>query len=112
MQRTLLRLGVPRNHHHPKIVLTHSTYLPGLTKFLNLLAADPAVSKLIPARINTVSASADKFDFRLTTNTPTGVKALARLNRSVQEVFVITKDRVAVQFATDKIISLHSRKLK
>ena len=105
--------GVPKNAlKNKKIVLTHSTYLPGLIKFMGHLAKLDAVKKLIPGRINTVSASRDRFEFRVTTETQTGVKALARLNRSVQEVFVITEDRTAVEEEAQLIIDKHWRKLK
>ena len=95
-----------------KIVYTHSTYLPGLIKFLTHLSKLDVVKKIIPGRINTVSASKDRFDFRITTETTTGVKALARLNRSVQEVFVITDNRQAVEEEAKLIIAKHWKKLK
>ena len=115
MIRTAARFGagVPRNtFKNKKIVYTHSTYLPGLIKFLGHLSKLDAVKRLIPGRINTVSASRDHFEFRITTETTTGVKALARLNRSVQEVFVITDDRTAVENEAKLIIDKHWKKKK
>ena len=115
MIRTAARFGagVPRNiFKNKKIVYTHSTYLPGLIKFLGHLSKSDAVKRLIPGRINTVSASRDSFEFRITTETTTGVKALARLNRSVQEVFVITDDRTAVEDEAKLIIDKHWKKKK
>jgi hypothetical protein len=105
--------GVPKSAlKNKKIVYTHSTYLPGLITFLGHLSKLDAVKKLIPGRINKVSASRDRFDFSITTETRTGVKALARLNRSVQEVFVITKDRQAVEEEAQLIIEKYWKKLK
>jgi len=112
--------GVPRYHqHNKKIVYTHSTYLPGLIKFMGHLSKLDAVKKLIPGRINKVKKNCNIFDFRVTTETSTGVKALARLNRSVQEVFItfdsserVGGDRQAVEDESKIIIDKYWKKLK
>ena len=78
-----------------------------------------AVKKLIPGRINKVKKCCDKFEFRVTTETSTGVKALARLNRSVQEVFItfdssvhVEGERQAVEDESKLIIDKYWKKLK
>ncbi len=76
------------------------------------LSSSPHIKKLIPGRLSSVTASCDKFEFRLTVQTSTGWKALARNNSNVQEVFVIADDKEAVEGEIKRVIDKWGRKFK
>lgn len=73
-----------------RIVLNHSTHVPGLLDALECFASDPNIKTLVPARLATVGKSnAEHLTVRVTTPTAQGWKLLARKGTQVQEVFAV-----------------------
>ncbi|ASJ10555.1 hypothetical protein A3L12_04205 [Thermococcus sp. P6] len=78
--------GVKREHH----------FLNGLEKKLEEIAAIPGVKKVIPGRI--YASDSRGFEIKVTRETKTGLKLVAKSDGSVQEVFLVVdrKDRKEV----------------
>ncbi len=82
--------GVKREHH----------FLKGLEKPLEEIAAVPGgVKKVIPGGRIYASDSRGGFEIKVTRETKTGLKLVAKSNGSVQEVFLVVdrKDRERVR---------------
>ena len=73
-----------------RVVLTHSTHIPGLVALLKKLAEHPQVSTLTPAVIGRARSNAPQFRLRVSVPISGGFKLIARKGKSVQEVFAIT----------------------
>jgi len=78
-----------------RLVLTHSTFLPGLLRLLKKLADSPKIATITPARIYHVPAKhCGPLELRLTSSISDdksklrSQKVLARTESSVQEVFL------------------------
>ena len=90
-----------------RVVVTHSTYIPGLLKVLRKLAAVEGVTTCTPAVIRHGGANAETFQLRITRPLPggSGFKAVARKGRSNQEVFITTQlDQAMLQNAVRQIL--------
>lgn len=74
-----------------RVVLTHSTHIPGLIPVLEKLAATPQVSTLTPAVIRQARSHAPKFRLKVSVPIRGGYKLIARKAKTVQEVFAITE---------------------
>ncbi|WP_297549470.1 DUF2103 domain-containing protein [Thermococcus sp.] len=79
--------GVKREHH----------FLKGLEKPLEEIAQIPGVKKVIPGRI--YASDSRGFEIKVTRETQTGLKLVAKSDGSVQEVFLVVdkKDRAWVK---------------
>lgn len=73
-----------------RVVITHSTYLPGLITLLEELATYPNIQTITPAVISRVKSNAPKFRMKVSVPITGGHKLIARHRKSAQEVFVIT----------------------
>ncbi|RME78576.1 MAG: hypothetical protein D6784_02245 [Chloroflexi bacterium] len=73
-----------------RIVLNHSTHLPGLLPLLARLAEEPGIKTITPGRIAPVKGRPTPLRVRVTTPIIGGYKLQARAQGSVQEVFVVT----------------------
>ncbi|MEO1403104.1 MAG: DUF2103 domain-containing protein [Cyanobacteria bacterium J06635_1] len=73
-----------------RVVLTHSTHIPGLISVLDKLAALPQVSTLTPAVIRQSRSHAPQFRLKVSVPIRGGYKLIARKGKTVQEVFAIT----------------------
>lgn len=73
-----------------RVVITHSTYLPGLIALLEKLATYPNIQTITPAVISRVKSNAPKFRMKVSVPITGGHKLIARHRKSAQEVFVIT----------------------
>lgn len=73
-----------------RLVLTHSTHLPGLIPLLARLAEQPGIKTVTPARLARVRSRPTPLKIRVTVPVTGGYKLQARAESSVQEVFVIT----------------------
>lgn len=73
-----------------RLVLTHSTYLPGLVDILKRLVLQPGIQTVTPAVIGRARSHAPQFKLRISVPTRGGYKLIARQGKSFQEVFVIT----------------------
>jgi len=71
------RRGVKREHH----------FLKGLERPLEEIAAIPGVKKVIPGRI--YASDSRGFEIKVTRETQTGLKLVAKSDGSVQEVFLV-----------------------
>ncbi|ASJ09718.1 hypothetical protein A3L11_01745 [Thermococcus siculi] len=79
--------GVKREHH----------FLKGLEKPLEDIARIPGVKKVIPGRI--YASDSRGFEIRVSRETQTGLKLIAKSDGSVQEVFLVVSkaDREGVR---------------
>ncbi len=82
-----------------RVVLNHSTHVPGLIAILHKLANHPRIKTLTPAVISRGRSNAPKLRLKASVPIRGGFKLIARKGKSVQEVFVITDldaDQMAV----------------
>jgi len=86
--------GVKREHH----------FLKGLERPLEEIAAIPGVRKVIPGRI--YASDSRGFEIRVTRETRTGLKLVAKSDGSVQEVFLVVDkaDRERAREDIDKLM--------
>ncbi|MGC1308365.1 MAG: DUF2103 domain-containing protein [Phormidesmis sp.] len=73
-----------------RVVITHSTYIPGLIALLEKLANCPGIQTVTPAVISRVKSNSPKLRLKVSVPITGGHKLIARQRRSAQEVFVIT----------------------
>lgn len=93
------------NESSGRVVLTHSTYLPGLVNLLKKLAQHPQVTTLTPAVIGRARSNASTFRLKVSVSIAGGFKLIARKGKSVQEVFAITTlTQAELQAAVDALI--------
>ncbi|AEH24309.1 DUF2103 domain-containing protein [Pyrococcus yayanosii] len=87
------RKGVKREHH----------FLKGLEKPLERIAAIPGVKKVIPGRI--YASDSRGFEIKVSRETRTGLKLIAKSDGSVQEVFLVVDigDRERVRKAIEEL---------
>lgn len=81
-----------------RVVLNHSTHVPGLIAILHKLSAHPKIKTLTPAVISRGRSNAPTLRLKISVPIRGGFKLIARKGKSVQEVFVIT-DLTAEQMA-------------
>ena len=90
-----------------RVVVTHSTYIPGLLKVLKKLAAVEGVATCTPAVIRHGGAHCQTFQLRITTplQQGKGFKAIARKGHLSQEVFITTHlEKAVIQKAVQRIL--------
>ncbi len=87
------RRGVKREHH----------FLKALEKPLEEIARIPGVKKVIPGRI--YASDSRGFEIKVSRETKTGLKLIAKSDGSVQEVFLVVdkEDREAVREAVSSM---------
>lgn len=73
-----------------RIVLTHSTHLPGLIPILTRLAEQPGIKTVTPGRLARVKGRPTPLKIKVTVPISGGYKLQARAQSSVQEIFVVT----------------------
>ncbi len=73
-----------------RLVLTHSTYIPGLIPILEKLVQVEGIQTITPAVIGSVRAHSPQFKLKISVPIRGGFKAIARQGKSVQEVFILT----------------------
>jgi hypothetical protein len=73
-----------------RIVVNHSTHIPGLIKVLEVLSQESCIQTIVPGRLRNGKSRSPRLLLRVTTTTPTGFKLLARKGTTVQEVFLVT----------------------
>lgn len=74
-----------------RVVVTHSTYIPGLINLLEKLAECPEIQTITPAVISRVKSNSPKMRLKVSVPITGGHKLIARQRKSAQEVFVITQ---------------------
>ncbi|MEO0433022.1 MAG: DUF2103 domain-containing protein [Cyanobacteria bacterium J06656_5] len=73
-----------------RVVLNHSTHVPGLIAILHKLSVHPKIKTLTPAVISRGRSNAPTLRLKISVPIRGGFKLIARKGKSVQEVFVIT----------------------
>jgi hypothetical protein len=73
-----------------RVVLNHSTHIPGLIAILEKLVTRPGIQTVTPGVICSVRAHSPQFRLKVSVPIRGGYKAIARQGKTVQEVFIIT----------------------
>ena len=73
-----------------RVVITHSTYIPGLIDTLERLADRAGIQTITPAVISRTKSNSPHFRLKVSVPIRGGHKLIARKGKSTQEVFVIT----------------------
>jgi len=86
-------MASPKNDRDPKgrVVLNHSTHIPGLIPVLEKLAQCVGIQTLTPAVIGRSRAHCPHLRLKISVPIPGGFKLIARQGKTFQEVFVITQ---------------------
>ncbi len=74
-----------------RVVITHSTYIPGLIELLEKLANVPRIQTITPAVISRARSNAPALRLKVSVSIMGGHKLIARKGKSAQEVFVVTE---------------------
>ena len=72
-----------------RLVKTHSTYIEGLIDKLNKMASDPRIKTITPGVIGKTKNKNEKLILRISRETSTGYKLIARKGKCYQEVFIV-----------------------
>ena len=83
-------LNLEKKPTKARLVVTHSTYIPGLIPLLEKLATCPEIQTITPAVISRVKSNSPTFRLKVSVPITGGHKLIARQRKSAQEVFVIT----------------------
>lgn len=73
-----------------RLVLNHSTHIPGLIAVLEKLTKVEGIQTVTPGVICSVRAHSPKLKLRVSVPIRGGFKAIARQGKTVQEVFILT----------------------
>ncbi len=79
-----------RNPATGRLVLNHSTHIPGLIQVLERLAKLDDIQTITPGVIGRVKGHTPKLQLRVSVPIRGGFKVIARLGKTVQEVFILT----------------------
>lgn len=73
-----------------RLVLNHSTHLPGLIRVLERLTKVSGIQTITPGVIGRVKGHIPRMQVRISVPIRGGFKAIARVGKTVQEVFILT----------------------
>ncbi|HTL89436.1 MAG TPA: DUF2103 domain-containing protein [Leptolyngbya sp.] len=73
-----------------RLVLNHSTHLPGLIAILEKLIKLEGIQTVTPAVIGSVRSHSPQFKIKISVPIRGGFKAIARQGKTFQEVFILT----------------------
>lgn len=73
-----------------RLVLNHSTHIPGLIKILELLTKLDGIHTITPGVIGRARGHAPRMQLRISVPIRGGFKVIARQGKTVQEVFILT----------------------
>lgn len=73
-----------------RLVLNHSTHIPGLISILERLIAQDGIQTVTPGVIGSVRSHAPHLRLKVSVPIRGGFKVIARQGKTVQEVFVLT----------------------
>ncbi|MGA7933724.1 MAG: DUF2103 domain-containing protein [Kovacikia sp.] len=79
------------NSSNGRLVLNHSTHLPGLIPRLERLCRQPGIRTITPGVIGAVRSHAPKMVLKVSVPIRGGFKLIARQGKTVQEVFILTE---------------------
>lgn len=89
-KRSQSKNGRAKKQDKGRLVVTHSTYVPGLIALLKKLAARPEIQTITPAVISRTNSNSPQLRLKVSVPIIGGHKLIARKGKSAQEVFVIT----------------------
>lgn len=75
---------------HARLVLNHSTHIPGLIRILEALTKQSGIQTITPGVISAVRGHAPRMQLRISVPIRGGFKIIARQGKTVQEVFILT----------------------
>ncbi|MBW4473022.1 MAG: DUF2103 domain-containing protein [Stenomitos rutilans HA7619-LM2] len=78
------------NSSSGRLVLNHSTHIPGLIPLLERLTHQAGIQTITPGVIASVRAHAPKMALKISVPIRGGFKVIARQGKTVQEVFILT----------------------
>ena len=93
--------------HSPRgrLVLNHSTHIPGLIPLLERLTHQTGIQTITPGVIAPVRAHAPKMVLKISVPIRGGFKVIARQGKTVQEVFILTPlPQEALEAAIDQVL--------
>lgn len=73
-----------------RLVLNHSTHIPGLIKILELLTKLDGIQTITPGVIGRARGHTPRMQLRISVPIRGGFKVIARQGKTVQEVFILT----------------------
>lgn len=73
-----------------RLVWNHSTHIPGLIPILERLCQQDEIQTVTPGVIGRVKGHCPKMQLRVSVPIRGGYKVIARLGKTVQEVFILT----------------------
>lgn len=73
-----------------RVVLNHSTHIPGLIPILERLTKYPGIQTITPAVIGRAKSHSPRFQLKVSVPILGGFKLIARHGKTFQEVFIIT----------------------
>lgn len=73
-----------------RLVLNHSTHISGLIRVLERLTKHDGIQTVTPGVIGRVRGHAPTMQLRVSVPIRGGFKVIARLGKTVQEVFILT----------------------
>ena len=73
-----------------RLVLNHSTHIPGLIPILERLTKREGIQTITPGVIGRVKGHTPKLKLRVSVPIRGGFKLIARQGKTVQEVFILT----------------------
>lgn len=89
-----------------RLVLNHSTHIPGLIPLLERLARYPEVQTITPGVIASVRSHSPQLKLKVSVPIRGGYKVIARRGKTVQEVFVLaTMEQNQLEAAIAEILS-------
>jgi hypothetical protein len=73
-----------------RLVLNHSTHIPGLIGLLEKLICYPGIQTVTPGVIASTRSHSPQFKLKISVPIRGGFKVIARHGKTAQEVFVVT----------------------
>lgn len=73
-----------------RLVLNHSTHIPGLIRVLERLTKLEGIQTITPGVIGRVKGHCPRMQLRVSVPIRGGFKVIARQGKTVQEVFILT----------------------
>ncbi len=73
-----------------RLVLNHSTHIPGLIRILEALTKLEGIQTITPGVISRTKGHVPQMQLRVSVPIRGGFKIIARLGKTVQEVFILT----------------------
>lgn len=73
-----------------RVVLNHSTHIPGLIPLLERLVRKPGINTITPGVIGRARGHCPRMQLKVSVPIRGGFKVIARHGKTVQEVFIVT----------------------